>query len=180
MAKQDMRLLLATVLALSCVAPSAPASNAADTMLTQVPGVSILLENDHGRKFIDVSVNKGEFLDAFQVWKDERILRQDTTETEFRSHPYSYSGLFALYSVIPFLHGPHSRFNGSPLGIVGNIVQADDYGHRVSHRMFSFTFDEDMNAKIDWGSFDATAFQRIAPDFHYTPWFQDQLRSEPP
>jgi hypothetical protein len=49
----------------------------------------------------------------------------------------------------------------------------------VPHGIFSFTLTADLYAKIDWERFDAGAFQKIAPDFYYTEWFEQKFREEP-
>jgi hypothetical protein len=142
-------------------------------------GFSVSSKNGSSGKSFRFAIDKREFLDSFDYWKDEQVLRRDTTETIFRSHPYTFASLFALSSVVPLLHGKTAKFNWSPTKIVGEIVEADEYGYLVSHQMFSFTFTKSMDAKINWDGFDAKSFQTIAPDFHYTSWFEHKLHSEP-
>jgi hypothetical protein len=70
--------------------------------------------------------------------------------------------------------------NGLPTTVFGELIESDLYGHPQRHPMFSFTFTSDMASKIDWEGFDAESFQDIAPDFHFSPWFEHNYRSQPP
>jgi len=164
-------------LALSIVTKIAHAS---ETIMPSFHGISIYLEEGKATS-IRVVIDKTEMLDSFLYWKDAHGMRSGATETEFRSHPYSYAAAFALYGgVVPSLHGEVARFHGAPIKIFGEIIEADSYGHPVYHQMFSFTFNKNLNSRIDWDGFDAMSFQTIAPDFRYSSWFGSKIRSEPP
>jgi hypothetical protein len=76
--------------------------------------------------------------------------------------------------------GKTSMLTSLPTKVVGELVEPDLYGHPETHPMFSFTFTSEMASKIDWEGFDAKSFQTIAPDFHYSPWFDRNYRSQPP
>jgi hypothetical protein len=143
-------------------------------------GVSVNSDIDVSgkRRTINVVINEREMLDSYDFWKGHG-LRGETTETFFRSHPYSMAAAFAFYSVVPSLHGRYRIFESFPVAVIGVMTEIDDYGHAVPHEIFSFTLTADLDAKIDWERFDAGAFQKIAPDFHYTEWFEQKFREEP-
>ncbi len=148
--------------------------------MTPFHGISITSESANAHKVYNIIINETELLDSFVYYKDIHALRQEATETYFRSHPYSMAASFALSASTSELHGQAAKFDGSPMIIVGMIIEPDEYGHATSHKMFSFTFTKNMDSKIDWDGFDAMAFQKIAPDFRYTSWFKQKLAEEPP
>jgi hypothetical protein len=143
-------------------------------------GVTIKSDIDaSGRKrVIDVVIDENELLDSYDFWKGHG-LRRETTETFFRSHPYSMGAGFALNSAKAALHGRGRIFEGFPVMVIGSMIEIDDYGHAQPHEIFSFTLTADMDAKIDWDHFGGEAFQKIAPDFHFTEWFEQKFREEP-
>jgi hypothetical protein len=143
-------------------------------------GVALYPDNSEGKRSVHVIVDERELLDSFGYWKDKKGIRAETTETEFRSHPYTFSAAFALYGVSAVLHRVTSMLSGLPTKVFGEIIESDLYGHPQRHPMFSFTFTSDMASKIDWEGFDAESFQDIAPDFHYSLWFEHHYRSQPP
>ena len=142
-------------------------------------GIALYPDNSRGKRSIHVVIDKTALLDSFEYWKDIGGIRTDTTETELRSHPYTYAAAFALYSVSAVMHGKASMLSGLPTKVVADFVVLDLYGHRETHPMFSFTFTSTMASKIDWEGFDAELFQTIAPDFHYSPWFERNYRGQP-
>lgn len=177
MGKVSMTRITTAILVLSIVTKLASAS---ELVMPSFHGISIYSEDGGKTSSIRVVIDETELLDSFAYWKDAHGIRNEATETDFRLHLYSDAALFALYGgVAPSLHGNATRFHGSPIKVVGEIVEANQYGHSVHHQMFSFTFTKSLDSKIDWDGFDAMSFQTIAPDFHYTPWFEGKLRSEP-
>jgi hypothetical protein len=142
-------------------------------------GIALYPDNSGGKRSIHVVIDKTALLDYFGYWKEHKGIRTETTETEFRSHPYTYAAAFALYSVSAAMHGTTSMLSGLPANVVGEIVEPELYGHPEKHPMFSFTFTSTMASKIDWEGFDAESFQTIAPDFHYSPWFERNYRDQP-
>ena len=166
--------ILIVVLAVVFISPARGAE------LPNFHGVGINSDIDPSgkRRVINVVINEKEMLDAYDFWKGHG-LRRETTETFFRSHPYSMGAAFALWSVVPTLHGRGRIFERFPVSIIGSMIEMDDYGHSEPHEIFSLTLTADLGAKIDWDHFDAMAFQKIAPDFHYTEWFEQKFREEP-
>lgn len=134
---------------------------------------------NNGKEELVTTIDKDEMLNSYSFWKKVGGLRPEATETDFRSKPYTYGAGFAVYSITGSLHGDNAKFDGNPLKVIGEIIQPDLYGHKVAHQIFSFTFTKKINDKIDWEGFDAMSFQKIAPDFHWTPWFETQYRTEP-
>ena len=165
-------------LAILCIIIGANQALAA-TPLQFRNGIALYPDNSGGKRSIHVVIDKTALLDSFGYWKEQKGIRTETTETEFRSHPYTYAAAIALYSVSAVMHGKTSMLSGLPTKVVGELVEPDLYGHQETHPMFSFTFTSTMASKIDWEGFDAESFQTIAPDFHYSPWFERNYRGQP-
>jgi hypothetical protein len=141
-------------------------------------GIALYPDNSGGKRSIHVVIDKTALLDSFGYWKEHKGIRIEATETEFRSHPYTYAAAFAPYAASAAMHGSPSMLSGLPTVVVGEIVEPELYGHPEKHPMFSFTFTSTMAAKLDWEGFDAESFQTIAPDFHYSSWFERNYRGQ--
>jgi hypothetical protein len=148
---------------------------ASEVIMPEWRGLTVYSDISNNNLEMKVIVNKDKYLNSFYEWKNDKAFRSESTETEFRSHAYSYASLFALYAISSYLHGKASKFTGSPINITGDFVEPDDYGHSNAHRMFSFTYTKSLDIKINWDEFDAGSFPKIAPDFHYTPWYAGKV-----
>ena len=143
-------------------------------------GIDVYADRVGGRNTtIHVVIDKNDLLDSFSFWKDGRGLRSEATETDFRSHPYTYAAAFALAGVAPALHGPTSMLQGAAASVSGEIIEPDAYGHPQRHKMFSFTFTKALADRIDWDGFEPEGLQTITRDFRFTPWFEQNYRRQP-
>jgi hypothetical protein len=165
-------------IAVVIVAASAIISPPAEA--TDFHGVSINSDIDAAgkKRVINVVIDENELLDSYEFWKSNG-LRRETTETFFRSHPYSMGAAFALNTAKVALHGRGRIFEGFPVTVTGSMIEIDDYGHTEKRKIFSFTLTADLDAKIDWDHFNGEAFQKVAPDFRFTEWFEQKFREEP-
>jgi hypothetical protein len=164
--------IIVTALTIVFISPSAGALD--------FHGVSITSDMDAAgtKRTINVVIDENELLDSYDFWKGNG-LRRETTETFFRSHPYSMGAAFALNSAKAALHGRGRIFEGFPVTVIGSMIEVDDYGHAEKHEILSFTLTADLDAKIDWDHFNGEAFQKVASDFRFTEWFKQKFREEP-